>query len=138
MPAVILVGVWKRLGFNMVIYLAALQAIPREYYQAAEVDGATKRDLFRYITVPLLAPTTSLLVVVALIDSFLLFDQVFILTNGGPVGTTDVIGFLLYRHAFRYFELGEASAVAWIMFIVVAAVTLLQWRITRFGARTVT
>lgn len=135
MPAVILVGVWKRLGFNMVIYLAALQAIPRPYYEAAEVDGATNRDLLRYITVPLLAPTTSLLVVMALIDSFLLFDQVYILTGGGPAGATDVIGFLLYRHAFRYFELGEASAIAWIMFIIIGLITLLQWRVTRFGGR---
>lgn len=137
MPAVILVGVWKRLGFNMVVYLAALQAIPREYYEAAAVDGATGQALLRHITIPLLAPTTGLLTVIGLIDSFLLFDQVFVMTGGGPAGATDVMGFLLYRHAFRYFKLGEASAIAWIMFVVVAAITLVQWRLSRFGAQNV-
>lgn len=135
MPAVILLGVWKRIGFNMVIYLAGLQSIPREYYEAAKVDGATSWAQIRYITIPLLAPTTALLMVMAMIDSFLLFDQVFVLTGGGPAGTTDVIGFLLYRNAFRYFELGKASAIAWIMFIFIASVTLIQWRLSRFGAK---
>jgi multiple sugar transport system permease protein len=135
MPAVILLGVWKRIGFNMVIYLAGLQSIPREYYEAARVDGATSLAQIRYITIPLLAPTTALLIVMAMIDSFLLFDQVFVLTGGGPAGATDVIGFLLYRYAFRYFDLGKASAIAWIMFIFIASVTLIQWRLSRFGTK---
>lgn len=138
MPAVILVGVWKRLGFNMVVYLAGLQGIPREYYEAAEVDGAGRWALLRRITVPLLAPTTALLTVMALIDSFLLFDQVYVMTGGGPAGATDVIGYLLYRHAFRYFNMGTASAIAWIMFAFIAVATLAQWRLTDFGAKAVT
>lgn len=135
MPAVILVGVWKRLGFNIVIYLAGLQSIPREYYEAAEVDGAGVWSRFRYITVPLLAPITLLLVIMSVIDSFLVFDQVFIMTDGGPLGTTDVIGLFLYRHAFRYFEMGTASAVGWVMFTAIFAITLMQWRLTGFAAR---
>lgn len=138
MPAVILLGVWKRLGFNMVIYLAALQSVPREYYEAAEVDGAGRLSVFRYITIPLLQPITALLIVLALIDSFLLFDQVYVMTGGGPAGATDVIGFLLYRHAFRYFNLGKASSIAWIMFLIIASATLIQWRLTRFGTKGVT
>ncbi|HIC88858.1 MAG TPA: sugar ABC transporter permease [Anaerolineae bacterium] len=135
MPAIILVGVWKRLGFNMVIYLAGLQTIPREYYEAADVDGAGVWTRFRYITLPLLAPITLLLVIMSVIDSFLVFDQVFIMTGGGPLGTTDVIGLFLYRHAFRYFEMGTASAVGWVMFVAIFAITLVQWKLFGFGAR---
>jgi multiple sugar transport system permease protein len=134
MPAVILVGVWKRLGFNMVIYLAALQNIPRVYYEAAEVDGASNWARLLHITIPLLSPTTALLVVMGLIDSFLLFDQVYVMTNGGPSGTTDVLGFMLYRNAFSYFDLGTASAIAMVILVIVGALTLLQWRMSNFGA----
>lgn len=135
MPAIILVGVWKRLGFNMVIYLAGLQSIPREYYEAAEVDGAGTWARFRYITLPLLAPVTVLLVIMSIIDAFLVFDQVFVMTGGGPLGSTDVIGLFLYRHAFRYFEMGTASAVGWVIFAVIFAITLMQWKLFGFGAR---
>jgi multiple sugar transport system permease protein len=135
MPAIILVGVWKRLGFNMVIYLAGLQGIPREYYEAAQVDGAGTWARFRYITLPLLAPITVLLVIMSIIDAFLVFDQVFIMTSGGPLGATDVIGLFLYRHAFRYFEMGTASAVGWVIFAVIFAITLMQWKLLGFGAR---
>jgi len=136
MPAVILVGVWKRLGFNMVIYLAGLQGIPREYYEAAEVDGAGAWARFRRITVPLLAPITALLAIMSVIDAFLVFDQVFAMTGdalGAPMGSTDVIGLLLYRYAFRYFKIGTASAVGWIVFAVVFVATLLQWKLSNIG-----
>lgn len=135
MPAVILVGVWKRLGFNMVIYLAGLQSIPRDYYEAAEVDGAGPWARFRYITLPLLTPITVLLVIMSIIDSFLVFDQVYIMTGGGPLGATDVVGLFLYRQAFRYFKMGTASAVGWVMFIVIFTITLVQWKLFGLGAR---
>jgi multiple sugar transport system permease protein len=135
MPAIILVGVWKRLGFNLVIYMAGLQGIPREYYEAAEVDGAGTWARFRYITLPLLAPITMLLVIMSVIDSFLVFDQVFIMTGGGPLGSTDVIGLFLYRYAFRYFKMGVASAVGWVIFAVIFAITLVQWRLFGLGSR---
>jgi len=135
MPAVILVGVWKRLGFNMVIYLAGLQSIPREYYEAAQIDGAGAWARFRYVTVPLLTPITTLLIIMSVIDSFLIFDQVFVMTGGGPIGSTDVIGFFLYRQAFRYFNMGSASAVGWVIFGVIFAITLIQWRLFGLGAR---
>jgi multiple sugar transport system permease protein len=130
---VILVGVWKRLGFNVVIYLAGLQSIPKEYYEAAEVDGAGPLARFRRITVPLVAPITLLLVIMSVIDAFLIFDVVYVMTDGGPVGTTEVVGLLLYRQAFRYFNLGTASAMGWVIFAIVFAATLVQWRL--FGAR---
>ncbi len=130
---VILVGVWKRLGFNIVIYLAGLQNIPRDYYEAATVDGAGVWGRFRHITVPLIAPITLLLVIMSVIDAFLIFDVVYVMTDGGPLGTTEVVGLLLYRQAFRYFNLGTASAMGWVIFAIVFTATVIQWKL--FGTR---
>lgn len=130
---VIVVGIWKRLGFNIVIYLAGLQAIPQEYYEASQVDGAGPFRQFRHITVPLIAPVTLLLAIMSIIDSFLIFDVVYVMTNGGPLDSTNVIGLLLYNQAFRYFNMGQASAIAWVIFGIVFVATLLQWRF--FGIR---
>ena len=137
MPAVIAVGVWKRLGFNMVVYLAGLQAVPREVQEAAEVDGAGSFATFRDITLPLLAPTTLLLAILSVIDAFLVFDQIYIMTGGGPLGTTEVLGLLLYRQAFQYFDLGGASAIGWVMFALLAGISLVQWRFYGSGTREV-
>jgi len=131
--AVIVVGVWKRVGFNMVVYLAALQGIPKTYYEAAQLDGADSWQQFRHITLPLLAPTTFFLVVTALIDAFQIFDLVYVMTSGGPLGSTDVLGYYLYRQGFRYSELGFASAVAYVMFALIFLVTVIQFRLTRGG-----
>jgi len=135
MPAVIVVGVWKRLGFNTVVYLAGLQTIPHSIYEAAEVDGASRWNLFRRISVPMLAPTTLLLAIMSVIDSFMVFDQVFIMTGGGPIGHTEVLGLLLYKLAFRYLDLGGASAVGWVMFALIAGISLVQWRLSGSGSR---
>jgi multiple sugar transport system permease protein len=135
MPAVILVGVWKRLGFNMVVYLAGLQSVPREVQEAAAVDGAGPAAVFRDVTLPLLAPTTLLLAILGVIDAFLVFDQIYIMTGGGPVGSTEVLGLLLYRQAFDYFDLGGASAIGWVMFALVAGASLAQWRFYGAGTR---
>jgi multiple sugar transport system permease protein len=126
---VILVGLWKRLGFNMVIYLAGLQNIPREYYEAAEVDGAGGLARFRHITVPIISPITFLLVIMSVIDSFMMFDVAYVMTDGGPLGKTEVVGLLLYRQAFRYFNLGTASALGWVIFAIIFTATLLQWHL---------
>ena len=131
--AVVVVGVWKRVGFNMVVYLAALQGIPRTYYEASRLDGANTWQVFRFITLPLLGPSTFFLSVTALIDAFQVFDLVYVMTAGGPLGSTDVLGFYLYRYGFRYYELGFASAVAYVMFVLIFAVTLLQFRLSRGG-----
>ncbi|MCL4425672.1 MAG: sugar ABC transporter permease [Firmicutes bacterium] len=133
LPAVTLVGIWKRLGFNMVIYLAGLQAIPREYDDAAKVDGASSWQRFRHITWPLLMPTTVLLAIMSVIDAFQAFDHIFVMTFGGPMGATDVLPLYLYRQGFRLFHLGYASAVGWVIFLLVFITTLLQWRFSRFG-----
>lgn len=133
--AVIIVAVWKRVGFNLVVYLAALQGIPRMHYEAAQLDGANAWQMLRHITVPLLAPTTFFLTVTALIDAFQVFDLVYVMTAGGPLGSTDVFGYYLYRYGFRYHELGFASAIAYVMFVLIFIVTLVQFRLTRGGGR---
>jgi multiple sugar transport system permease protein len=132
--AVVVVGIWKRVGFNMVVYLAALQGIPRSYYEASRLDGANAWQTFRFITLPLLGPSTFFLSVTALIDAFQVFDLVYVMTTGGPLGSTDVIGFYLYRYGFRYYELGFASAIAYVMFVLIFVVTLVQFRLSRGGS----
>lgn len=131
--AVVIVGVWKRVGFNMVVYLAALQGVPRAYYEAAELDGAGSWQIFRHITLPLIAPSTFFLSVTALIEAFQVFDLVYVMTAGGPLKSTDVIGYYLYRYGFRYYELGFASAIAYAMFVIIFVVTLVQFRLSRGG-----
>lgn len=131
MPAIILTSVWKDLGFVMVIYLAGLQGISKSYYEAADMDGASSWRKFWHITLPLLAPTTFFVTVISLINSFQVFDQVMIMTEGGPAGSTSVIVERIYNHAFRYFEMGYASAISWVLFFIIFAITLLQIRIQK-------
>ncbi len=134
LPAVTAVGIWKRLGFNVVIFLAGLQSIPRDVYEAAEVDGAGTWGMTRFVTLPLIAPMTLLVAIMSVIDSFLVFDQIFIMTGGGPIGTTETLGLLLYREAFSYFNIGRASAVGWVMFLLMAGISVMQWRLSRGGS----
>lgn len=128
-----LVGVWKRIGFNMVIYFSALQSISPMYYEAGEIDGATKWQKFRYITVPLLKPTTLLLIIMSFIDSFQIFDQVYVMTSGGPMGASDVLGFYMYREGFKVGHLGYASAIGWVIFAFIFAATLIQLKVNKKG-----
>jgi len=126
MFALIVMGVWKTFGVNMVLFSAGLQGIPEHYYEAAELDGAGRWSRFWYITIPLLSPTTFFVLVISVIGSFQVFDTVYVLTSGGPLGTTKVLVFYLYEHAFKFFDMGYASAVAYLMFAIVFALTLLQ------------
>ncbi|WP_209124208.1 carbohydrate ABC transporter permease [Alkalihalobacillus sp. BA299] len=126
MPAVILTSAWKDLGFVMVIYLAGLQGISSSYYEAADMDGATPWQKFWHITLPLLSSTTFFVTVISLINSFQVFDQIMIMTDGGPAGSTSVIVERIYNHAFRYFEMGYASAISWILFLIIFIVTIIQ------------
>jgi multiple sugar transport system permease protein len=133
LPTIMSLGIWRRLGFNLLIYLAALQAIPHEYYESAQVDGANPWQRFRSITVPLLQPTTVMLVILGVIDSFLVFDQVMVLTRGGPGSATEVIGQYLYTIAFSQFRMGMGAAISVVMFLAIAIFTLLQWRFVGLG-----
>jgi len=131
MPAVVLMTVWTSIGFSMVVYLAGLQAIPEELYEAARVDGAGPFARFRHITLPLLAPTTLFLAVIGIIGSFQVFTQIFVMTSGGPVDRTTTMVFYVYESAFKFFEMGYASTLAFVLFVMLLGFTVLQLRLYR-------
>jgi ABC-type sugar transport system permease subunit len=126
MFSLIVMGVWKTFGVNMVLFSAGLQGIPEHYYEAAELDGAGRWGKFWNITLPLLSPTTFFILVMSVISSFQVFDTVYVLTSGGPLGSTKVMVFYLYEHAFKFFEMGYASAIAYLLFAVIFVLTLIQ------------
>ena len=134
LPTVMSLGIWRRLGFTLILYLAALQSLPKEYYESAEIDGANAMQRFLHITGPLLRSTTIMLVILGVIDSFLVFDQVMVLTRGGPDDATEVIGMFMYLNSFSLFKLGYGAAISVVMFVVVAVFTLMQWRFVGFGS----
>lgn len=126
MTGVVLTSIWKDIGFVTVIYLAGLQDIPEPLYEAAALDGATPWQRFWTITWPMLAPTTFFVTTISLISSFQVFDQVWIMTQGGPAGATSVMVELIYKNAFSYYKMGYASAISWILFALIFAVTIAQ------------
>lgn len=129
MPAIILTSVWKDMGFVMVMFLAGLQGIPADYYEAASIDGAGRWQSFWHITRPLLAPTTFFALIISLINSFQVFDQVWIMTEGGPAGATTVLVQQIVQNAFSYSRMGYASALSWVLFLMVFVATALQMRL---------
>lgn len=131
MVALITVGVWKTFGINMILFAAGLAGIPEHYYEAARIDGADGWQRFWKITMPLLAPTTLFIMVLSIIGSFQVFDLVYVLTYGGPLGSTKVLVFYLYEHAFKFFNMGYASAVAYVLFAILFVLTMLQIRYFR-------
>jgi multiple sugar transport system permease protein len=131
MPALILLGVWKGFGYNMVVFLAGLQGIPVSLYEAAAIDGANPRQRFRYVTLPLLSPTTFLAVVLTMISSFQVFESAYVMTGGGPVNATNTIVLYIYQNGFQYFKMGYASALAWGLFAVIFTLTLAQMKLQR-------
>jgi multiple sugar transport system permease protein len=126
LPAVIFSSAWKDLGFVMVIMLAGLQAIPGDVVEAATVDGAGPWQRFWRITLPLLSPSTFFVVVISLINGFQVFDQVYVMTGGGPQGASQVVVGQVYDLTFRYGRAGEASALSWILFAVILLITAVQ------------
>ena len=128
MPSIILASAWKDLGFVMVILLAGLQSISPDLYDAAKVDGAGWWRRTTSITIPLLSPSTFFVLVISLINGFQVFDQVYAMTGGGPAGASQVVVQQIYDLTFRYGRAGEASALSWMLFIVVLAVTVIQIR----------
>ena len=127
----VIYDVWKSCGYLMVIYLAGLQGIPQSYYEAAEIDGAGRWQLFRHITLPLISPTAFFAIVISLIGAFQIFDNVWILTQGGPGDASRVIAIYIYEKAFKGFEMGYASAVSLTLFAILVMITSIQF----FGAR---
>lgn len=131
LPSIILTTLWTRLGFCMVVYLAALQSISPSYYEAASMDGATRLQQFRHVTWPLLRPTTFLLLILNVIHSFQVFDLIYVMTGGGPGFSTTMIVQYIYQSAFATSEMGYASAMGIVLFVLILLFTLLQWRINR-------
>ena len=131
MPAVILMSIWRSAGFNTVLFLAGLQGVPQEYYEAAEIDGASRWDRFLHITLPLVSPTTFFVVVNGLIGSWQVFDQVYILTRGGPDLSTVTVVYLIYSNGFEWYKTGYASAMAYGLFLIIIALTALQFRLQK-------
>ena len=125
---VIIVGIWKNVGFYTVMYLAGLQGIPKELYEAAAVDGAKTWQRFRTMTWPLLANTTMFVFIIAAIAALQAFDQIFVMTRGGPFFQTETLVVMIYRLGFQEFQMGYASAVSWVLVLLVFALSLLQIR----------
>lgn len=134
MIAIVIISIWKGLGFQMVIWLAGLQAIPEELHEAAAIDGATPRQAFFRITLPLLAPTTFFLAITGVIGSFQVFSPIYVITGGGPRGSTDVVVYHIYTRAFEAYDMGYAASQAWILFAVIFIATIIQvWYRRRQG-----
>ena len=131
LPSIAVVSVWVRIGFDTMIFLAALQTIPGEYYEAARMDGASAWQRLRYITLPMLNAQIIMVCILELIFNFKVFDQVYATTQGGPAGASQTIIMLLYDTAFKYFRFGDASVMAVFVFVTLMAITLLQWRFLR-------
>jgi multiple sugar transport system permease protein len=123
---VVIATLWWNVGYTMVIFLAGLQDIPEELYEAARIDGAGRWGCFRHVTLPLLKPTTFFIIVITLINSFQVFDQVFVMTNGGPLRHTITLVQYLYEVGFQQYQLGYASAVAYVLFLVLMALAVVQ------------
>lgn len=131
MPAVILMSIWGGVGFSMVVYLAGLQAIPNELYESATLDGAGAWARLRYITIPMLRPTTLFLLVIGIIGSLQVFTQIFVMTSGGPVNKTTTMVYYMYKWAFVYFDAGYASTLAFALFLLLLVFTYFQLRLFR-------
>jgi multiple sugar transport system permease protein len=131
MPSIIAMAVWRNIGFAMVIFLAGLQTIPRELYEAASIDGANRWNQFRNVTVPLLRPTILFITVITTIGYLQLFEEPFVMTGGGPLDKTLSISMYMYQQGFQFFHQGYAAAIAWILFVIVAIVAFVQFRVLR-------
>ncbi|BAM01141.1 MULTISPECIES: carbohydrate ABC transporter permease [Caldilinea] len=130
LTAIMLLNTWTTIGTMMVIFLAALQDVPREVYEAAEIDGANSRQIFFRVTLPLLRPTLFFVVTLGLIGTFQVFDQVYVMSAGGPAKTTLTVAYLVYRNGFTNSQMGLAAAIALLLFIIIFTLTLVQRRIT--------
>ncbi len=136
MPAIILFAIWKNFGYNMIIFLAGLQSIPEELYEAARIDGARGMQLFRHVTLPLLLPTLTMVGILTMAGYFQLFAEPYVMTQGGPAQSTVSVLYFMYEEGFKWWNLGAASAVAFVLFVVMFLATLLQVRLAGDGAAT--
>jgi multiple sugar transport system permease protein len=134
MPAIIMLAIWKNFGYNMLIFIAGMQTIPSELYEAAELDGAGALRQFRHITLPMLAPTFLFVGVITMIGYFQLFAEPYVMTAGGPLRSTTSLVLLMYEEGFRWWRMGAAASVAFILFAIILVWTLVQFRLQREAA----
>lgn len=127
LPALMIMSIWSHIGYNMVIYLAGLQNIPKDLYESATIDGAGSTASFFHITLPMLSPTTFFVLITSIIQSFQVFAAIFIMTQGGPGTSTSVLTFYIYQAGFSFYNMGYASAMAWTLFLIILVITALQW-----------
>ena len=132
MPAIIVFAIWKNFGYNMIIFLAGLQSIPEPLYEAARIDGASTWRQFRHVTLPMLAPIVSLVNVLTIAGYFQLFAEPYVMTQGGPLQSTVSVLYFMYEEGFKWWNLGSASAVAFVLFLVIFGVTVVQLRLARW------
>ncbi|MBP1969257.1 multiple sugar transport system permease protein [Virgibacillus natechei] len=125
--SIMVIHIWISIGFNLIIYIAGLQSISKELYESADLDGANAWQKFRNITIPMVSPTTLFLLITGIISTFKVFDIISVLTQGGPVDSTNVLVWLLYETAFEELDIGYSSAIALVLFIVVFIITIIQW-----------
>lgn len=123
----IFISVWKLIGYNMIIFLSSLSSISNSLFEASKIDGANSVQTFRHVTVPLLSPTIFFVVIITAISSFQVFDLIFLMTEGGPFNSTNVLVYAIYKNAFEYFNIGKASAIAYVLFAIILVLTLIQW-----------
>jgi multiple sugar transport system permease protein len=131
LPAIIVMAVWKNFGYNMIIFIAGLQNIPEALYEAASIDGATGIRRFNHITLPMLAPTTLFVSVITMIGYFQLFAEPYVMTQGGPLNSTLSIVYLMYQQGFRWWNMGYSAALAFVLFVIILAASLIQFRLQK-------
>ncbi len=131
LPALIIVNVWKLIGYNMIIFLSGFSNISQSLFESAKIDGANSVQVFKNITVPLLSPTIFFVVIITAISSFQVFDLIYLMTEGGPFDSTNVLVYAIYKNAFEYFNVGKASAIAYVLFAIILVLTLIQWHLRK-------
>ncbi len=131
LSALIIVSVWKLIGYNMIIFLSSLSSISNSMFEAAKIDGANAFQTFKYVTIPLLSPTIFFVIIITAISSFQVFDLIYLMTQGGPFDSTNVLVYAIYKNAFEYFNVGKASAIAYVLFAIILVLTLIQWSLRK-------
>ncbi len=129
LPSIMIIYIWQQVGYYSIVFLAGLKGLPEDVYEAAKVDGDSPVRQFFSITIPLISPTTFFLTIMGIIGSFKVFDQISVLTQGGPGSSSSVMAYYVYRTAFDYFDMGYANTLAWALFVLVFLVTLIQWKL---------
>ena len=131
LPALIIVSVWKLIGYNMIIFLSSLSSISNSVFESAKIDGANAFQTFKNVTIPLLSPTIFFVIIITAISSFQVFDLIYLMTQGGPFDSTNVLVYAIYKNAFEYFNVGKASAIAYVLFAIILVLTLVQWSLRK-------